>query len=48
MFTARAATSASVRSEMVDSSIINSFLRIVSGIVAVGENAVEWLNERKR
>ena len=48
MFTARAATSARVRSETYASSIINSFIRRVSGIVSVGENAVEVLNERKR
>ena len=48
MFTALAATSASVRSETVASSIINSFIRTVSGIVSVGETAVEVLNERKR
>jgi len=46
IFIARAATSASVPSETVDSSIINSFILAVSGIVSVGENAVDVLNER--
>jgi hypothetical protein len=35
-----------VPSETVDSSIINSFILAVSGIVSVGENAVDVLNER--
>jgi len=48
IFTARPATSASVPSETVDPSIINSFIPAVSGIVSIGENAVDALNERNK
>ena len=43
MFTARAATRAIVRSEMIDSNIISSFARGDRGSVSVGENAVAFV-----
>jgi hypothetical protein len=48
MFTARVVTSTIVNSEMSDSSIISSFILVVSGNESVGEKAAEVVNERKR
>ncbi|ACA17609.1 UDP-3-0-acyl N-acetylglucosamine deacetylase [Methylobacterium sp. 4-46] len=48
MFTARAATSATVRSEIDASAIIRSLARCVSGSVSVGEKAVALVKERNR
>ena len=46
--TARDATSAMVASEIADSAIISSFARTVSGNVSAGENAVAFVNAKKR
>ena len=46
MFTARAATSAIVKSEMADSIIISILARRDNGIVSVGEKAVALVNDR--
>ena len=46
MFTARAATSATVTRADADWAIINAFDHVVSGIVSVGLNAVEFVNDR--
>ena len=46
--TARDATRAIVTSEIVDSVIISSFALTVSGKVSAGENAVAFVNARKK
>jgi hypothetical protein len=45
MLTARAATSRTVTAETADSDNISIFARRVSGIVSVGLNAIEFVNE---
>jgi hypothetical protein len=45
MFTARAATSATVTSAEADWAIISAFDHVVSGMVSVGLNAVEFVND---
>jgi hypothetical protein len=45
-FIARAATSRTVTSEMIDRLIINIFTLSEMGIVSVGENAVAFVNDR--
>lgn len=48
ILTARAATSAIVKSEIIASAIIRSFARCVSGKVSVGEKAVALVKARKK
>ena len=48
ILTARAASRASIVSEMIDWAIISSLARAVSGGVSVGENAVQVMNARNR
>ena len=48
MLTARAATRATVRSEIRASAIIRSFAKCESGRVSVGEKAVAFVKDRNR
>jgi hypothetical protein len=45
MFTARAATSRTVRTDSADSIIISSFAQRLSGIASVGLNAIALVNQ---